>query len=207
MTSNQPRPSPSTPPPSPPCCAASSTPCRSTRTPPRRKEAARREAAFAVLAMLHPRDPLEAMLAARIIAAHFHALDAFRRAADTEQPPALQHRYQGKAIALTRLAGAVMRELTRRQVGPALRRRHCRRRCPPHARSKPPPPPRARPRGRPLPPRAPNPPSPRSFPAPRPRHVPRPAPSPPRPMPRSSCSWPRSRHASRPPRWRSPRNR
>ena len=88
--------------------------------PRRRKQATQREAAFIVIATLRPRDPLEAMLAARIVVAHVHLMDNLRCAAQPDLPPNLRLRFRASALALTRLMDATMRELTRRQAGPAL---------------------------------------------------------------------------------------
>jgi hypothetical protein len=84
------------------------------------EQAAQRHAAFTIIAALRPRDPLEAMLAARIAAAQFHIMDDLRCAAQHDLPPNLRLRYRASAVALTRMQEAAQRELTRRQAGPAL---------------------------------------------------------------------------------------
>jgi hypothetical protein len=56
-----------------------------------------RNAAFLIVAALRPRDPLEAMLAARVVAAHHHIMDNFRCAAQRDLPPNLQLRFQPRA--------------------------------------------------------------------------------------------------------------
>ena len=84
------------------------------------EQAADRHAAFTIIAALRPRDPLEAMLAARIAATHFHIMDDLRCAAQRDLPPALKVRHRRSAVALTRMQEATQRELTRRQAFPAL---------------------------------------------------------------------------------------
>ena len=80
-----------------------------------------REAASLVVASLRPRDPVEAMLAARLVSAHFHVMDNFRAAAQPDLLPNLQLRYQGRAIALCRMMDTTLRDLRDRQ-GAAARR-------------------------------------------------------------------------------------
>jgi len=87
---------------------------------PEAEQAIQRQAAFEIIAALHPRDALEALLASRLVAAHYHAMDAFRCAAQRDLPINLLLRYQGKAIALSRLMATTLRDLNRRQAGPAL---------------------------------------------------------------------------------------
>jgi hypothetical protein len=87
---------------------------------PEAEQAIHRQAAFEIIAALRPRDALEALLAARLVAAHYHAMDAFRCAAQRDLPINLLLRYQGKAIALSRLMTTTLRDLNRRQAGPAL---------------------------------------------------------------------------------------
>jgi hypothetical protein len=79
-----------------------------------------REAAFALIIALNPRDPVEAMLVARLVVAHYALMDAYRSAARSDITAILHLRYQGKAIALSRLTNALMRELKKSQAGPAL---------------------------------------------------------------------------------------
>jgi hypothetical protein len=59
---------------------------------------AQRQAALLAVTALCPRDPVEAMLAARIVSAHHAAMECFRRAArhDIDDNSAL--RLQGKAV-------------------------------------------------------------------------------------------------------------
>ena len=85
------------------------------------QKASMREAASLVVASLRPRDPVEAMLAARLVSAHFHVMDNFRAAAQPDLPPNLQLRYQGRAIALCRMMDTTLRDLRDRQ-GAAARR-------------------------------------------------------------------------------------
>jgi hypothetical protein len=87
---------------------------------PEAEQAVQRRAAFEVIAALRPRDALEALLAARVVAAHYHTMDAFRCAAQRDLPINLLLRYQGKAIALSRLMTTTLRDLDKRQAGPAL---------------------------------------------------------------------------------------
>ena len=83
--------------------------------------AIRREAARLAIARLRPRDPLEAMLAARIVAFHAHLMENVRSAAQPDLPPNLQLRFQGRAMALARMVDATMCELQGRQNVPAPR--------------------------------------------------------------------------------------
>jgi hypothetical protein len=88
-------------------------------------KAAQREGALAFLAALFPRNPVEATLAAGIVAAHYAAMECFRRAARGDLSVDLHLRTVGKAIALCRMTDAAMRDLARRQgslaVQPAAR--------------------------------------------------------------------------------------
>jgi hypothetical protein len=78
-------------------------------------KAAVREVVVALLAQLSPRNPLEALLATQLVIAHYHAVVTYCRMALGDLPPPLHHRYQGKAIALTRMCVTMMHELKRRQ--------------------------------------------------------------------------------------------
>jgi hypothetical protein len=80
---------------------------------------AQRAGALALLAALHPRDLVEATLATRIVAAHYAAMECFRRAAQDTLPAALHPRIVGKAVALCGLMDTTMRTLTQRQGGEA----------------------------------------------------------------------------------------
>ena len=68
------------------------------------EKAAEREAAFALVAALDPRDPIQAMLVAQLMAAHHACVHAYRCAALPNVPPDLHLRYQGRATVLSRLA-------------------------------------------------------------------------------------------------------
>jgi hypothetical protein len=78
-----------------------------------------RQAAFTLLNSYHPRDPQEAMLAARIAATQFHIMDDLRCAAQSDLPSALKLRHRRSAATLTRMQHDAQRELTRRQAYPA----------------------------------------------------------------------------------------
>jgi hypothetical protein len=78
-----------------------------------------RQAAFTLLNSYHPRDPQEAMLAARIAATQFHIMDDLRCAAQPDLPSALKLRHRRSAATLTRMQHDAHRELTRRQAYPA----------------------------------------------------------------------------------------
>ncbi len=80
-------------------------------------KAAAREVVVALLNHLGPRDPLEAMLATQLVLAHYHAVITFCRMALGDLPINLHHRYQGKAIALTRMCQTAIHDLQRRQGG------------------------------------------------------------------------------------------
>ncbi len=58
------------------------------------EKAAQRGGAFALVAALDPRDPMQAMLVVQIIAAHHACMHAFRCAALPNVPPALHLRCQ-----------------------------------------------------------------------------------------------------------------
>jgi hypothetical protein len=80
------------------------------------QKAAMREAASLVVASLRPRDPLEAVLAARFVSAHYHVMDDFRAAAQPNLPPALQLRYQARVIALCKTMDATLETFLGRQT-------------------------------------------------------------------------------------------
>ena len=79
------------------------------------EKAAQRDGAFALVAALDPRDPVQAMLVAQLMAANHACIHAYRCAALPGVPPALHLRYQGKATAFARLVAARMRDLRRLQ--------------------------------------------------------------------------------------------
>jgi len=89
------------------------------------QKAAQREGALDFLAALHPRNPVEATIAAGIVVAHYAAMECFRRAARGDLSVDLHLRTMGKAIALCRMIDRGMRDLARRQgslgVQPAAR--------------------------------------------------------------------------------------
>ena len=76
-------------------------------------------AAYDMIATLRPRDPLEAMLAARIAATQFHVMDDLRCAGDANLAHNLRLRYRRSATALARMQHDAERELTRMQAFPA----------------------------------------------------------------------------------------
>jgi len=80
-----------------------------------------RHAARNAIAMLRPRDPIEAYLAVRIVTLHHHASENLRRATESDLPAALQLRYQGRAHGLNKLMDATLFELRDRQPAAALR--------------------------------------------------------------------------------------
>jgi hypothetical protein len=84
------------------------------------EKSALREAAFFLVAALDPRDPLQAMFAAHLIAAHYASLNAFRHAARPDLLPALRVRYKSVAGTLSRLTINRLRELKRLQGQPML---------------------------------------------------------------------------------------
>jgi len=85
------------------------------------QKAAMREAARLAIARLRPRDPLEAMLAARVVAFHAHLIDNLRSAAQPDLPPTLHLRFQGRAMALSRVMDATVFKLQDLQTVPARR--------------------------------------------------------------------------------------
>ncbi len=85
------------------------------------EKATLRQAALIAITALAPRDPMEAMLAARYVVAHHAVMEAFRCAAQPNLPPGLQLRYYGRAIALSRLMDAAMKDLTRLQARATVR--------------------------------------------------------------------------------------
>ncbi|HLB99585.1 MAG TPA: hypothetical protein VJK90_18070 [Acetobacteraceae bacterium] len=77
---------------------------------------AQRESAFALLTRLAPTDPVEAMLAAQIVAAQYASMNAYRQGARSDLPHDLQLRYQSKGESLSRLTSSKRRELVRHQA-------------------------------------------------------------------------------------------
>jgi hypothetical protein len=78
----------------------------------------RRDAALAALQALQPRDMIEAMLAARMIAAHHATMDGYRRAMQPGVSDAEAVRLRNNAIAAARSFDAALGALEKRQ-GPA----------------------------------------------------------------------------------------
>jgi hypothetical protein len=78
----------------------------------------RRGAALAALQALQPRDMIEAMLAARMIAAHHATMDGYRRAMQPGVSDAEAVRLRNNAIAAARSFDAALRTLEKRQ-GPS----------------------------------------------------------------------------------------
>ncbi len=87
-----------------------------------REVALRRQSALEMVAVLRPRDPVEAAMAARVVAAHYGVMDSFRCAVQPELPARLMIQHQGRALALSRLMDVTLTALERRQaMRPALR--------------------------------------------------------------------------------------
>ena len=80
--------------------------------------AARREAALLAIAALGPRDPLEAMLAARATVTHYAIMECFRRAVLPDVEDAMAIRLRNNAISLSRLFTATLRELEQLRARP-----------------------------------------------------------------------------------------
>ncbi len=93
--------------------------------PPRataEQRAKRQETAFRAIAALHPRDPLEAMLAARIVVLHFHAMHDLACCIQPNVPGDLQLRCQARAQALGRQSDKMRADyLLNQQNNPARR--------------------------------------------------------------------------------------
>jgi hypothetical protein len=79
----------------------------------------RRHAARAAIAALQPRDLVEAMLAARMIAAHHAAMDGYQRAMQPGVGDAEAVRLRNNAIAAARSFDAALRTLEKRHQPPA----------------------------------------------------------------------------------------
>jgi hypothetical protein len=75
-----------------------------------------REAAVALIAVLRPRDPVEAAYAARAAAAHYGAMECFRRAGLCDTPDNAALRWYGKAVALSRMNTEMIRTLKQCQA-------------------------------------------------------------------------------------------
>ena len=84
--------------------------------------AEQRDAAFLAIAALHPRDPLEAMLAARIVVLHYHAMYNLACSIQPNVPPDLQLRCQGRGESLGRQSDKMRADYLRhQQTNPARR--------------------------------------------------------------------------------------
>lgn len=81
--------------------------------------AAQRHAALMAVAELAPATSMQAMLAAQAVAAHYAALDNFRRAAQPEVEDALAVRLRINAAAMSRLMLVALRDLRDQQSGAA----------------------------------------------------------------------------------------
>jgi len=78
-----------------------------------------RQSAVTAIATLCPRDPMEAILAARFVATHHAAMDCLRCASQPGLPLDLKLRCLGKFASLSRLADATRQALTDAQARPA----------------------------------------------------------------------------------------
>ncbi len=81
--------------------------------------AMQREAARVAVLSLHPRDPMEAELAIQAMAAHYGAMECFRRAALANLPDAVMLRCHGRAVALCRLFADTAQRLRGLQARPS----------------------------------------------------------------------------------------
>ena len=84
--------------------------------------AEQRDAAFLAIAALHPRDPLEAMLAARIVVLHYHAMYNLACCIQPNTPSDLQLRCQGRGESLGRQSDKMRADYLRHQQTNAARR-------------------------------------------------------------------------------------
>jgi hypothetical protein len=76
-----------------------------------------RDAGAALIAALRPRDAAEAAYAARAAAAHYGAMECFRRAILPDVPDPMAIRWHGKAVALSRMNLEMERVLKQAQAG------------------------------------------------------------------------------------------
>jgi hypothetical protein len=86
------------------------------------QRAQKREAALLAIAALHPRDPLEAMLAARIVALHFHAMHDLACSIQPNVPGKLQLHCEGRAMQLGRQSDTMRVDYLKRQMTEPARR-------------------------------------------------------------------------------------
>jgi hypothetical protein len=77
---------------------------------------AKRHAAIQYIAALDPADPIEAMLVARHVAAHYAFIASIHEVMQGGHPPNLHTRYQRNAIALHRMAASLLRDIQRLQA-------------------------------------------------------------------------------------------
>src|ERR1700761_3973285 len=80
--------------------------------------AVQRDAAAASLVGLRPHGPVQHMLAARTVAAHFAAMDAFRRSGSDDATDEVIRRERGMAFTMSRLADTTHRSLEAHQLTP-----------------------------------------------------------------------------------------
>jgi len=80
---------------------------------------ARHKAVLLEVTAFHPRDPVEAMLVARIVSAHHASIACFHRAMQPDVDDAMVLRQRARANALSNLATRMTRELQRLQAAPS----------------------------------------------------------------------------------------
>ena len=86
------------------------------------QRAEKRDAAILAIAALHPRDPLEAMLAARIVALHYHAMHDLACSIQPDVPGELQLCCEGRAMQLGRQSDKLQADYLKRQNSEPARR-------------------------------------------------------------------------------------
>ena len=101
-------------------CTVDALPYPPSATSEQRAE--RREAAILAIAALHPRDPLEALIAARIVALHFHARYDLACSIQPNVPGPLQLRCEGRAFQLGRQSDMLRIDYLKRQKTEEARR-------------------------------------------------------------------------------------
>jgi hypothetical protein len=80
---------------------------------------ARHKAALLEVTAFHPRDPVEAMLVARIVSAHHASIACFSRAMQPDVDDAMALRQRARATTLSNLATRLSRELKQLQAAPS----------------------------------------------------------------------------------------
>jgi hypothetical protein len=75
-----------------------------------------RDASVALIVALRPRDPVEAAYATRAAAAHYGAMECFRRAMLPDVPDSVAIRWHRKAVALSRMNAEMIRTLEQCQA-------------------------------------------------------------------------------------------